>query len=240
MRKYIISLICIFFIGLGLYIIPNLINFMENQNDILKIKNEISQTFSIQEKKLEIENAKVDFNIPLPDDVKAEMIKREEIKKEAERLEKERLAKIEAERLAKEAAEKAEQEKQIELKRQKEEQDRATQIAKTNNVTSRSEETSRDSSNWIKFTATAYCGCTKCCGKSTGRTASGTTATQGRTVAMPSSYAFGTKIEIQGMGTYTVEDRGGAINGNRIDIFFSNHQFALNFGKKTVYLRVVK
>ena len=109
-----------------------------------------------------------------------------------------------------------------------------------NNTTSRGDiESRKDNSGYIKFTATAYCGCAKCCGKSTGKTASGTTATAGRTVAMSSSYSFGTKIEIQGMGTYIVEDRGGAIKGNRIDIFFSNHQKALDFGRKTVYLKVL-
>lgn len=57
---------------------------------------------------------------------------------------------------------------------------------------------------------------------------------------MSSSYKFGTKVEIQGMGTYVVEDRGGAIKGNRIDIFYSNHKSALDFGKRTIYLKVVQ
>ena len=57
---------------------------------------------------------------------------------------------------------------------------------------------------------------------------------------MSNSYKFGTKVEIQGMGTYVVEDRGGAIKGNRIDIFYSNHKSALDFGKRTVYLKVVQ
>lgn len=100
--------------------------------------------------------------------------------------------------------------------------------------------TNENTGSWIKFNASAYCGCSKCCGKSTGRTASGTKATAGRTVAMSSKYSFGTKVEIKGYGTYTVEDRGGAIKGNKIDIYFDNHQDALNFGRKTVYLRVVK
>mgnify|MGYP002798097273 FL=1 len=109
-----------------------------------------------------------------------------------------------------------------------------TRNNKTNNVS-----TNENTGNWIKFTATGYCSCAKCCGKTTGTTASGTKATAGRTVAMSSKYAFGTKVEIKGMGTYTVEDRGGAINGNKIDIYFASHQEALNFGRRTVYLRVV-
>lgn len=83
------------------------------------------------------------------------------------------------------------------------------------------------------FETTAYCACAKCCGKSDGITASGTYATQGRTIAAPSTYAFGTEIEING-NVYVVEDRGGAIKGNRIDIFFDSHSEANNYGRRTV------
>ena len=68
----------------------------------------------------------------------------------------------------------------------------------------------------------------------------GTIPQANKTVAMPKTFAFGTKVEIQNMGIYTVEDRGGAIKGNRIDIFFNSHSEALSFGKKTIYLRVVE
>lgn len=79
------------------------------------------------------------------------------------------------------------------------------------------------------YKITAYCLCSKCCGKATGRTASGTTATAGRTVAASSKFAFGTKLNIGGH-IYTVEDRGGAINGNKIDIFVNSHAEALQWG----------
>ena len=105
-------------------------------------------------------------------------------------------------------------------------------------TTNKKETTSN--SGFVAFTATAYCGCSKCCGKSTGITASGAKAKAGVTVAMSSKYPFGTKVEIKGMGTYIVQDRGGAINGNRIDIYFDSHSEALNFGRRTVYLRIVK
>lgn len=100
-------------------------------------------------------------------------------------------------------------------------------------------ESKENDSTYKAFVATGYCSCSKCCGKATGRTASGTKATANRTVAMPSSYSFGTKIEIKGMGTYVVEDRGGAIKGNKIDIYFNTHQEALNFGRRTVYLKTI-
>lgn len=89
------------------------------------------------------------------------------------------------------------------------------------------------------YKITAYCPCSKCCGKSTGRTASGTKATAGRTVAAPSNFAFGTKLNIGGH-VYTVEDRGGAINGNKIDIYVSSHQAALQWGVRYLTVSVVE
>lgn len=85
--------------------------------------------------------------------------------------------------------------------------------------------------NGETYKITAYCSCSKCCGKTTGNTASGTKATPGRTVAAPSKFAFGTKLNIGGH-IYTVEDRGGAISGNKIDIYVSSHSAALQWGVK--------
>lgn len=93
---------------------------------------------------------------------------------------------------------------------------------------------------YSKFIATAYCPCKQCCGKTNGITASGAKAKAGTTVAMSSKYKFGTKVEIKGMGTYIVQDRGGAITENRIDIFFNTHQEALNFGRRTIYLKIIE
>lgn len=44
---------------------------------------------------------------------------------------------------------------------------------------------------------------------------------------------FGTKIYIDGVGERIVQDRGGAIKSNRIDLYFDSHQEALNFGRQT-------
>ena len=81
------------------------------------------------------------------------------------------------------------------------------------------------------YKITAYCSCAKCCGKTTGRTASGAKATAGVTVAAPAKFAFGTKLNIGGH-VYTVQDRGGAIQGNRIDVYVSSHSAALQWGVK--------
>ena len=80
------------------------------------------------------------------------------------------------------------------------------------------------------FKLTAYCACSKCCGKSDGITASGTKAKQGRTIAVdPKQIPYGTKVVINGH-TYTAEDCGGGIGKNRIDVFFNSHKEALKFG----------
>lgn len=81
-----------------------------------------------------------------------------------------------------------------------------------------------------RFKLTAYCACSKCCGKSDGITASGAKAKQGRTIAVdPKLIPYGTKVVINGR-TYVAEDCGGSIKQNRIDVFFNSHKDALNFG----------
>ena len=89
------------------------------------------------------------------------------------------------------------------------------------------------------FKVTAYCSCAKCCGKTTGRTAAGTQATAGHTVAASGQFAFGTKLIINGQ-QYTVEDRGGAIQGNRIDIYMNSHAEAVAWGVKYLPVQVVE
>ena len=93
--------------------------------------------------------------------------------------------------------------------------------------------------NGETYKVTAYCACSKCCGKTTGITASGTRATAGRTVAASSKFAFGTKLNIGG-NIYTVEDRGGAIKGNRIDIYVNSHSAALQWGVRYLPVSVVQ
>ena len=94
------------------------------------------------------------------------------------------------------------------------------------------EPTTQKAKKTITMVVTAYCSCRKCCGKTDGITASGVKAKQGVTVAADTRYPFGTKFEIDGK-IYTVQDRGGAIKGNRIDLYFGSHQSALNFGRQT-------
>lgn len=83
-----------------------------------------------------------------------------------------------------------------------------------------------------KFILTAYCPCSICCGKETGVTASGAIAQANHTIAADTSVLpFETEVIINGQA-YIVEDVGGEINDNHIDIFFNTHSEALAFGKK--------
>lgn len=121
----------------------------------------------------------------------------------------------------------------------KEPVDKIVQIQK-NVTTSRAGTTTSSTTGTTKiFKVTAYCSCAKCCGKTTGYTASGVKATAGHTVAASSQFAFGTKLIINGQ-EYTVEDRGGAIQGNRIDIYMNSHAEALAWGVKYLPVQVVE
>ena len=122
--------------------------------------------------------------------------------------------------------------------------DKIVEIQEKQAITSRGSSLPRTSysktSGSVKiYKITAYCSCARCCGKSTGRTASGKMAKAGRTIAAPSNFKFGTKLSINGK-QYVVEDRGGAINGNRLDIFVNSHSEALRWGVRYLPVKVIK
>lgn len=72
-------------------------------------------------------------------------------------------------------------------------------------------------------------------------TASGTIATQGRTIAMDKRFPFGTLVKIEGFNeVFRVEDRGSKIKGNRIDLYFENVEDAIKFGKQKRKIYVIK
>lgn len=81
-----------------------------------------------------------------------------------------------------------------------------------------------------EFTITAYCPCEKCCGPWTdGITASGTYAEPGVIAVDPHVIKLGSTVLIDGQ-EYRAEDTGGAIRGNRIDMFMTCHSDALDYG----------
>ena len=129
--------------------------------------------------------------------------------------------------------------KQLENKIKKQQSQKKVQATiepKTNVVI---EPTSGNSKNLGTFKISAYCHCTKCCGKSDGVTATGTRVAANRTIAVdPKVIPLGSKVIIDGH-TYVAEDTGGAIKGNRIDMYFSTHKEALNWGVRTKNVSLV-
>ena len=107
---------------------------------------------------------------------------------------------------------------------------------------------------------TGYCKCGECCGwkrnwygrpvyaygslkgkrKKVGVTARGTRARKGTIAADRSRYPFGTVMFVEGYGYGTVEDVGGAIKGEHIDLYFYSHKQAKSWGKKIQNVKVWK
>jgi len=110
----------------------------------------------------------------------------------------------------------------------------------------------------VTMTVTGYCPCGKCCGwernwrfrpvysygpqkgqrKQVGITASGTRARPGTIAADTRLYPFGTIMYVEGYGYGRVEDRGGAIKGQSIDLYFRTHRQALEWGRQQKQVRV--
>ena len=76
-------------------------------------------------------------------------------------------------------------------------------------------------------------------GKGDGITASGLKVVVNRTIACPPEYPFGALITIEGMGTYRCEDRGGAIKGNKFDIYMETKKEAFAFGRQHLTAEVI-
>lgn len=95
---------------------------------------------------------------------------------------------------------------------------------------------------WDTYIATAYCPCEICCGSgASGITASGARAREGVTIAADwDILPEGAWVEIEGIGHRIVQDTGSAIKGHRIDIYFEEHEEALEFGLQEVRVRILR
>lgn len=102
----------------------------------------------------------------------------------------------------------------------------------------------------ITMEATAYDNSFASCGKHPGDpyygiTASGTEAGPGTVAIDPSVIPFGTKLyvestdDVPSYGFATAEDTGGAIIGNRIDLWFESNELAMEFGRRPVTVYVL-
>lgn len=106
------------------------------------------------------------------------------------------------------------------------------------------EQTQVEQIEYKEFIATAYCSCEKCCGVWANNRpngivygAAGRELIQNYSVAVdPNVIPYGTLIYDSNGNEYRADDCGGAIKGSRIDVYFNNHQDALNFGRQTIML----
>lgn len=101
-----------------------------------------------------------------------------------------------------------------------------------------------DQAHWqvVRMRVTGYCSCAKCCGKyADGVTASNHRIQKGDVfVAADKFYRFGTDMIIPGYNNakpVEVRDRGRAIKGNKLDLYFDTHSRAQKWGVK--YLDVL-
>lgn len=99
----------------------------------------------------------------------------------------------------------------------------------------------------IMMEVTAYCPCPKCCGpRAQGITASGRRVSYngGRFVAADTRILkFNTRLLIPGYaGAQAVEviDKGGAIKGNKLDVYFPTHQEARKWGRQKLLVTVLE
>ena len=92
----------------------------------------------------------------------------------------------------------------------------------------------------ITVKATAY---TASCEGCSGTTATGVDLNanpDAKVIAVdPSVIPLGSKVYVEGYGVATAADTGGAIKGNRIDVFLPSEQDAINWGNKQVRVKIL-
>ena len=92
------------------------------------------------------------------------------------------------------------------------------------------------------FSCTAYCSeeYAHICGEGHGITSSGAKVQPGVTVAADTSVLpYGTVVYIEGVGLRVVQDTGGAVKGNKIDVAVNTHAEALSWsgwGSRRVWI----
>ncbi|MBU9721983.1 MULTISPECIES: G5 and 3D domain-containing protein [Bacillaceae] len=94
---------------------------------------------------------------------------------------------------------------------------------------------------WMNFTATAY---TAYCNGCSGVTYTGIdlrSNPDAKVIAVdPNVIPLGSRVEVEGRGTYLAADIGGAIQGRKIDIFIPDRNQVNRFGRQSVRIRIVE
>ncbi|MFC7060368.1 LysM peptidoglycan-binding domain-containing protein [Halobacillus seohaensis] len=115
----------------------------------------------------------------------------------------------------------------------------AEQTSTSENSSSK-QSTSNDVIKEINVEATAY---TANCNGCSGVTATGIDLNKNpnqKVIAVdPNVIPLGSKVYVEGYGTAIAGDTGGAINGNKIDLYMQSRGDALNFGRQSVNVQVL-
>ncbi|MEN6350139.1 MAG: 3D domain-containing protein [Syntrophomonas sp.] len=91
----------------------------------------------------------------------------------------------------------------------------------------------------LTMKATAYCPCAKCNYPYGGQPSYlGYPLSRGIIAVDPDVIPLGTRLYVEGYGSGIAADTGNAIQGSHIDLCFSSHQAALDWGVKTVSVTV--
>lgn len=91
----------------------------------------------------------------------------------------------------------------------------------------------------LVMNATAYSNSPESQGKWVGKTATGMTPRVGVVAVDPNVIPLGTKLYIEGYGHAVAGDTGGAIKGNKIDLFMNTRQECFNFGRRNVTVHIL-
>ena len=94
----------------------------------------------------------------------------------------------------------------------------------------------------ITVEATAYTGSAEENGGWANMTSTGAVPREGRTIAVdPRVIPYGTRVYIPALGgTYVAEDCGGAIKGNRIDIFMNTSSKCNSWGRRHIEVQILE
>jgi 3D (Asp-Asp-Asp) domain-containing protein len=92
---------------------------------------------------------------------------------------------------------------------------------------------------WYYFVATGYSANDPSQGTDS-KTFTGKKVYEGVIAVDPDIIPLGSLVEIKDIGLFVADDIGGKIKGNRVDIFFTSKEKAIEFGRQEIWLRMVE
>ncbi|SFP58731.1 peptidoglycan-binding protein [Salibacterium halotolerans] len=125
--------------------------------------------------------------------------------------------------------------------RQAEQEQEAAETSKNHNESVAAESSSSEQEGrTINVSATAY---TADCAGCSGVTATGVNLNanpSAKVIAVdPDVIPLGSKVHIEGYGTYTAADTGGSIHGNKIDVHMPSKSAAYDFGRRNLEVTIL-